>query len=165
VKLIVCTLLTCFIIGCSTSNPTIESIESQISKKGSRAYLDELAANHNLLTENIDILQTGLNKGDPDAFSVAGQLRTVSDAGMSTTLNFMVARSIPYQPKMAMGTVDNGFELAGICNVPFVEASKKTVDEFISSAMVALDSEVSNGSELAAECKAIFEGRIANLLK
>lgn len=64
-----------------------------------------------------------------------------------------------------MGIVDNGFELVGICNVLFVEVSKKMVDEFIFLVMVVFDFEVSNGSELVVECKVIFEGCIVNFLK
>lgn len=153
-------LLLFLLLGaCATHAVTVEHISAQIHEQGARNYLNDTINNHELWFTHIETLQQGLNKGDEEALKAMGHLRSVSDAGASETLDFMIARAIPHNARIVSASVKQGFKLEAICNIPFIEEEPAVVYEYLRKAKAALKRQESLGDHLAGECFNLLHSR------
>ncbi|MDX1696230.1 MAG: hypothetical protein R3208_20870 [Ketobacteraceae bacterium] len=152
-------LLLLTLAACSTNAVTIDKISDQVATQGARNYLNSTINNHDVWFAHVDVLQQGLISGNDKALEVLAKLRTVSDAGASTTIDFMVARAIPDNPRIVSKSVECGFRLDAICNIPFIEEEQAVVDKYISETRAALKRRESDGDMLAGKCFDILESR------
>lgn len=151
--------------SCATSSITVEQISAQVERQGAKSYLMETFDNHEQWFAHTKALQQGLDNGDDAALNVVSKIKAVSDAGASVSLNFMVARAIPKNSNIVSSSVKSGFELSGICNVPYIEEEQEVVDEYIKNAQASLKKEMELGDVMAGECLEILESRITSASK
>lgn len=157
--------LSVILCACASSSITVEQISAQVEGQGAKSYLAETFDNHEKWFVHTKVLQQGLNNGDDAALSVVSKLKSVSDAGASLSLDFMVARAIPKNTSIVSSAVEKGFELSGICNVPYIEEEPAVVDEYIRSTKAALKKELEIGDVMAGKCLEILESRITKASK
>ncbi|OUS25179.1 hypothetical protein A9Q99_21490 [Gammaproteobacteria bacterium 45_16_T64] len=149
-------LCSAFVVSCSTSDPIntskpdvlLEYLNQNVSSK----VLGDIVSDQPQWFSILDHIESGVKNGDVVWLNIAAKLRSVSDAGGSLSLDFSVARGLPYEPELVLSGVDLGFSLNRLCTIPFIEEEQSVVDAFIAEATTKLDELAVNGNGKAAEC-------------
>jgi hypothetical protein len=118
------------------SLPSATALLSENEASGARAVLDRLWANE----RQFDSLCTAIESAEPSWLEVARRLRPSSDAGITLSLNYSVARALPAAPAQVLGLIGRGFTLDDICTSPFIEPEPEVAERYEQRALNALGS-------------------------
>ena len=128
----------------SADELTPASIIEDVKKHGARAVIDQFWKEDRYFTDWFHIL-ANIEKGKNEWLEVAKLLKSGSDAGMSTDLNFAVARALPINPVAVLSLVETEehgigkFGLEDVCTCPFVEEELEDVEnKYLKAAESAL---------------------------
>jgi len=153
-RLVVASLLACGAVAQAdpqASLPSATALLSEIEGNGPRAVLDRLWANQH----QFEALCAAIESADPSWLEVARRLRPVSDAAISESLDYSVARAIPAAPARVLGLVGRGFTIERICTSPFNEPEPGVAEHYEQQALKALSGlSGSSLSSVAEKCAA-----------
>ncbi len=112
---------------------TAQSVLDGIKAKGPAAALREYTSGS---AQGWHFILTQIEAGDSKWLTVASELRAASDASYSQDLDFSVATALTKNPSGVLRL--KNFELAHVCDVPFLEPSDKVIHDFQAKASAAL---------------------------
>lgn len=139
--LIITSLALFLLISCTPFEQNTDSDKDnlllQLEQDGATSTLHAYASNQQQWAWLLNKIKMGLKEGDATWLSIANELRRVSDAGASTSLDFTVARVLPYQPEMIMNEA-TGFSPETLCRVPFIEVDQETALQYLNKTISAL---------------------------
>lgn len=114
---------------------TVAELQAEADEMGEQEVLTTLWQDEARFNQVLDSIETG----DSGWLAIAQQLRPFSDAGISTSLNYAVARALPNAPKRVLGLVEeNGFSLEDVCDSPFIEPEPGVAEEYEARTLEAL---------------------------
>jgi len=150
-----------FVVSCSASNPIDTSkpdaLLEYLNQNISRELLGDIVSNQTQWFSILEHIESGVKNGDVVWLNIASKLRSVSDAGGSLSLDFVVSRGLPYEPELVLSGVDLGFRLERLCTIPFIEEEQGVVDDFVGGAKSKLYELASKGEGRAEECVKLLE--------
>jgi hypothetical protein len=146
-----CLLSSPFAVQAETPLPSPTALLAEIEVAGPRIVLERLWANDS----QFNALSLAIESGEADWLEVARRLKPASDAGVSLSLNYSVARAIPVAPTRVLGLVGRGFTVEGICTSPFIEPVAGVAERYEQRALQALATlEGSALASVAEQCAA-----------
>jgi hypothetical protein len=124
---------------------------SEIDASGPKAVLARLWADE----PHFEAICGQIATGNAQWLEVARRLRSVSDAAITLSLNYSVARALPVAPVRVLGLVDHGFLIDDICTSPYIEPEPGVAEAYEARALKALASlRGTKLSSLAEQCAA-----------
>jgi hypothetical protein len=118
----------------AASLPSSAALLSDIDINGPRAVLSRLWANE----FQFQALSAAIESADSNWLEVARRLKPASDAAVSLSLNYSVARALPASPTRVLGLVGRGFEIDDICTSPFNGPEPGVAERYEQRALKAL---------------------------
>lgn len=116
---------------------TIDRLHQEISSKGARTVVMELARNDEKDWNNV---LSKIESGDAAWLRIAADLRKGTDAGATEDLDFSVARALPKAPVPVLKLVGQGFTTNEICTSPFIEAEPGVEEHYLLQTQQVLSS-------------------------
>jgi hypothetical protein len=119
------------------------SIIEDVKKHGARHVIDQFWREDKYFTDWFQVL-SNIEKGKNEWLEVAIFLKPGSDAGMSTDLDFAVARALPTNPVAVLSLVETEehgigkFGLNDVCTCPFIEEDPDVENRYLKAAERAL---------------------------
>jgi hypothetical protein len=114
--------------------PKPEVLLSEIEASGPKPVLSRLWADE----PQFEALCGRIETGEPSWLEVARRLKPASDAAVSLSLNYSVARALPVAPARVLGLVDRGFSVSDVCTSPFIEPEPGVAERYEARALQAL---------------------------
>jgi len=128
---------------------TADELLRQITSEGSQPVLERLWRNE----DRFEQVCHKIESGDPSWLEVARRLRASSDAGMTLSLNYSVARALPANPTSVLKLINHGFTVDDICTSPFIEPEPGVAESYQRRAVAALRSSIPKDLEsVGTEC-------------
>ncbi|WP_369600640.1 hypothetical protein AAIA72_12445 [Hahella sp. SMD15-11] len=99
-------------------------------------------------TTRLNTLQQMLDKGDAIAFKALEQLYLHADGSLATTLRFMLAKALPYQPVQVLrSAAELDLSAEDVCTPPFIEHPPEEVLAWLGASEAALMSQAPESGE------------------
>lgn len=131
------------------TSPSAQALLGRIDKEGGRKVLSELLTRDNELERVV----SGIESGNASWLGVAVALRPFSDAAISLSLRYAVARALPKAPNQVLALVGHGFSVEDICTSPFIEPDPGVAQAYERHALAALiNVDTPSLKPVAAEC-------------
>ena len=105
------------VTGACAQDPSPDALLAEIETTGPRVVLQRLWADERQFSAVCEAIETA----EPDWLEVARRLKSVSDAGISLSLNYCVAKALPVGPTRVLGLVGRNFTVEDLCTSPFIE--------------------------------------------
>lgn len=114
--------------------PTPKTLMAQIKAEGAKVVLKRLWHDN----AAFDALCAAIETGDPAWLEIAERLRPASDAGITLSINYSVARALPKAPERVLALVGKEFRIDDICTSPFIEPKPGVAQDYQKRTIAAL---------------------------
>lgn len=121
-------------LAANRSSLSAQEILGRIENEGGRKVLSELLEEDGELR----VVVSGVESGNSLWLNVATAFRPFSDASVSLSLNYAVARALPKEPSRVLALVGHGFSVDDICTSPFIEPDPSVAETYERQALAAL---------------------------